>query len=86
MSPRRGRSKIGSLTTSLAHMDACNKANTMHRDISVGNILIVPAPGQNELNCYGLLTDWEMSVRTDESPEPPHPDRTVSKTVFLVDS
>ncbi|KAL1938566.1 hypothetical protein VTO73DRAFT_11589 [Trametes versicolor] len=61
----------------LAHMHAYTKAHTIHRDISVGNILIIPAPGKNAYGCYGLLTDWEHSKRTDVNyTEARHPDRT----------
>lgn len=60
-------------------MHAYTRAHTIHRDISVGNILIIPAPGRNAYDCYGLLTDWELSKRTDVNcTEARHPDRTVS--------
>ncbi|KAL7277814.1 hypothetical protein ACG7TL_008758 [Trametes sanguinea] len=62
----------------LALEDAHEKANVMHRDISVGNILFVPPTTRNgTTSCQGLSADWEVSKRRDdEKQEPRHPDRT----------
>ncbi|KAI0359627.1 hypothetical protein OH77DRAFT_1043374 [Trametes cingulata] len=62
----------------IAHQDAYEKAKVIHRDISVGNIIMVPriaADGKTVVK--GLLTDWELSKRLDQYDlEPRHPDRT----------
>lgn len=48
----------------LAHRDAWEKAGILHRDISIGNILIdatsEPAAPR------GLLADWDLSKHRDE--------------------
>ncbi|KAI9062368.1 hypothetical protein FKP32DRAFT_1629462 [Trametes sanguinea] len=60
-----------------AHEDAYNKAQVIHRDISVGNILIVPYRIDDETYYQGLLADWELSKRLEDmKKEPRHPDRT----------
>ncbi|OSD00242.1 hypothetical protein PYCCODRAFT_1479330 [Trametes coccinea BRFM310] len=51
----------------IAHQDAYTKAQVMHRDISVGNILIVPPHSKNKKATHqGLLADWELSKRLDD--------------------
>lgn len=54
----------------------------LHRDISGGNILILPRviKGDNggEIKWSGLLTDWEMSKPTDYKGVGRQPERTVS--------
>ncbi|KAL7277795.1 hypothetical protein ACG7TL_008738 [Trametes sanguinea] len=51
----------------IAHQDAYTKAQVMHRDISVGNILIIPPHSKNKKATYqGLLADWELSKRLDD--------------------
>ncbi|KAI9429124.1 hypothetical protein F5148DRAFT_1155257 [Russula earlei] len=42
----------------IAHTDAYDKANILHRDVSAGNILIAP-------DRSGLLINWDMSKRMD---------------------
>ncbi|KAI0364387.1 hypothetical protein BV20DRAFT_1005864 [Pilatotrama ljubarskyi] len=61
-----------------AHKDAYEKAKVIHRDISVGNIIMVPIITPDGETAYrGLLTDWELSKRLDQYDlEPRHPDRT----------
>ncbi|EIW52973.1 uncharacterized protein TRAVEDRAFT_135109, partial [Trametes versicolor FP-101664 SS1] len=55
------------LDTVVAHQEAVEKADIIHRDISGGNILIFPKvvhdvqAGTKALNWSGLLTDWELS-------------------------
>ncbi|OJT05480.1 hypothetical protein TRAPUB_3709 [Trametes pubescens] len=77
---KNGRQLVWVIVNALiSHMDAYTLANTIHRDISVGNILIMPdsSPENKRFECYGLLTDWELSKRTDATDmEPRHPDRT----------
>ncbi|KAJ3008141.1 hypothetical protein NUW54_g3266 [Trametes sanguinea] len=62
----------------LAHQDAYQKASVMHRDISVGNILIMPPTSKDKESTYrGLLADWELSKRLDDyEAGARHPDRT----------
>ncbi|OSD00255.1 hypothetical protein PYCCODRAFT_1479342 [Trametes coccinea BRFM310] len=62
----------------IAHQDAYEKAKMMHRDISVGNILIIPSTGKDGKTSYqGLLADWELSKRLDDyEKDARHPDRT----------
>ncbi|KAI9056842.1 hypothetical protein FKP32DRAFT_1638736 [Trametes sanguinea] len=50
----------------VAHREAVLKVNIMHRDISGGNILILPRPyvlsdGRTYIKWRGLLLDWELS-------------------------
>ncbi|KAJ2987267.1 hypothetical protein NUW54_g9474 [Trametes sanguinea] len=61
-----------------AHQDAYQKAGVMHRDISVGNILIMPPTSKDKESTYrGLLADWELSKRLDDyEAGARHPDRT----------
>ncbi|KAJ2982567.1 hypothetical protein NUW54_g10735 [Trametes sanguinea] len=61
-----------------AHEDAYKKARVMHRDISVGNILIIPPNHKNKKSTYqGLLADWELSKGLDDyKVKARHPDRT----------
>ncbi|KAI9061471.1 hypothetical protein FKP32DRAFT_1594454 [Trametes sanguinea] len=67
-----------------AHKQAVVKANVMHRDISGGNILILPRArvnpktGQRFMKWTGLLVDWELSKPTGKPalPHPRQPERT----------
>ncbi|KAI9058417.1 hypothetical protein FKP32DRAFT_1606823 [Trametes sanguinea] len=68
-----------------AHQQAVVKANIMHRDISGGNILILPkavteeADGPSYVAWTGLLVDWELSkpLKGHASlPRPRQPERT----------
>ena len=69
-----------------AHEAAVTKCRILHRDISVGNILIYPkifvADGKV---CYvgrvGLLSDWELAKLIDEVARQPH--RTVSRFITI---
>jgi RIO-like serine/threonine protein kinase len=62
----------------LAHNDAFNKAGVLHRDISVGNILITKGKG--------ILIDWDLSKRVNKEPSEcdkvRQPTRTVSTTLL----
>ncbi|KAJ2965410.1 hypothetical protein NUW54_g14128 [Trametes sanguinea] len=61
----------------VAHEEAYETARVVHRDISVGNILILPGSDGTIQGYRGLLADWELSKkRDDEQKEPRHPDRT----------
>ncbi|CAL1712630.1 unnamed protein product [Somion occarium] len=49
----------------LAHKQAYEKANVLHRDISGSNVLIIPNdqdPGKSK----GMLIDWELSKTVDQ--------------------
>ena len=46
-------------------VDALEKADTIHRDISVGNILLVKH--SNSKPRTGYLIDWELSCQVDKT-------------------
>ncbi|KAI0369000.1 hypothetical protein BV20DRAFT_421703 [Pilatotrama ljubarskyi] len=48
-----------------AHRDAYAQAKTLHRDISPGNMLIVPVDKDGTVVRRGLLMDWELCERVD---------------------
>ena len=51
---------------------AWTKANVLHRDISIGNILIDPEPSE------GMLIDWDLCrLECELASGPTEPDRTV---------
>ncbi|KAF9476315.1 hypothetical protein BDN70DRAFT_863521 [Pholiota conissans] len=53
-----------------AHDEAFFKAKILHRDISVGNIMIGP-------NGKGVLLDWDLCLNRAKNPQPPRrPSRT----------
>ncbi|KAI0364874.1 hypothetical protein BV20DRAFT_982916 [Pilatotrama ljubarskyi] len=69
----------------LAHWDATEKAQLLHRDVSGGNVLILPRltrdsrSGKTWLKWRGLLADWEMSKPIHDKEElrrPRQPPRT----------
>ncbi|KAK0201474.1 hypothetical protein DFS33DRAFT_989233 [Desarmillaria ectypa] len=47
------------LNAFVAHQDAFEKCRLLHRDISGGNILILP-------NGDGMLNDWDLAIHMDE--------------------
>ena len=54
------------LTIALAHKQAWEKGEILHRDVSVGNMLIVEQErvtpkGAHIIAPEGMLTDWELS-------------------------
>ncbi|KAI0629904.1 hypothetical protein C8Q77DRAFT_1201345 [Trametes polyzona] len=53
---------------------ALAKASLIHRDISVGNIILVRVPGERVRR--GYLIDWEVSTKVNESGEAIHVGRT----------
>ncbi|KAI0739889.1 hypothetical protein C8Q80DRAFT_1274918 [Daedaleopsis nitida] len=67
-----------------AHWKACTDANILHRDVSGGNILILPTHVKMETGAecviwMGMLADWEMSkplILVDRPREPRQPERT----------
>ncbi|EIW54454.1 uncharacterized protein TRAVEDRAFT_52160 [Trametes versicolor FP-101664 SS1] len=53
-----------------AHEDAYLKAGVIHRDISCGNLLMLPREESDGKTIYeGLLIDWELSKRVDQGSE-----------------
>ena len=76
----------------LGHADAVNKCGLLHRDISSGNILILPMfeekPGDLELCVIwkGLLCDWELSepIATRKTEEGRQPERMVRDLHFYI--
>lgn len=63
----------------LAMRDALAKDSRIHRDLSVGNIILVKEAGSAVRR--GYLIDWEASDQVDESGEAKHAGRTVSHPV-----
>ena len=64
---------------SIAHEDAYTKAQILHRDISIGNILVLESDDEfakDKSLPKGLLTDWELSKSRDEL-EQQRPSRVV---------
>ncbi|KAI0663935.1 hypothetical protein C8Q70DRAFT_210273 [Cubamyces menziesii] len=66
-----------------AHGQAYDRKGLIHRDISVGNVLIYPTlkkdktTGKMQATRIALLADWELAKRIDEDDEGPRqPDRT----------
>ena len=66
------------------------KVPILHRDVSGGNILIIPSIIKDdqgaEIKWTGLLTDWEMSKPRDGATVAPggrQPERTVSDSESL---
>ena len=64
-----------------AHEAAYNQG-ILHRDISAGNVLIIVresvVDGELQQERDGMLTDWELSKRTDAPSIARQPDRMVS--------
>ncbi|KAH9896049.1 hypothetical protein C8Q73DRAFT_644518 [Cubamyces lactineus] len=83
---RRGRQLVGIIMDCVeAHRDAVTKANIVHRDVSSGNILILPKvmydkqDGHPYVTWKGLLADWELSKPIHEAEpllRPRQPPRT----------
>ena len=70
----------------IAHMQALRKCGILHRDISIGNILIFPYIHFDEktgkpsfIHWAGILSDWEMGKPIDVNVAR-QPERTVSVT------
>ena len=49
-------------------MDAHSKARTLHRDLSVGNIILYRVPDKPVR--VGYLIDWELSCKVDKATVP----------------
>ena len=82
-------------TSHSAHYHAATDAKLLHRDISAGNILILPKimwvkdpnhPQKKRLQMKytGLLVDWEMAKPYDMEKGPLEIHRQVDRTVSLV--
>ena len=73
----------------VAHEQAWNLCNYVHRDVSVGNILIYPTlmcpkDGQWAVYWKGILSDWELGRCATKSVEL-QPERTVRLCFCIVD-
>ncbi|KDQ59752.1 hypothetical protein JAAARDRAFT_56722 [Jaapia argillacea MUCL 33604] len=54
----------------IAHQDAYEQLSILHRDISTGNLLIVPGPGRSPGFATvrkGMLNDWDLCKKVDKS-------------------
>lgn len=65
-----------SLYFSTAMRDALEKDARIHRDLSVGNIVLVKEPGRRIRR--GYLIDWESSARIDSDGDAVRTGRAVS--------
>lgn len=78
----------------VAHEQAFEVVHTLHRDVSAGNILILPdiiflgdIKESYAVGLKGLLSDWELakiSPETDEALFASQPERTVCFTLLFV--
>jgi RIO-like serine/threonine protein kinase len=61
----------------MAHTDAYNKTQILHRDVSAGNILITEEG-------KGILIDWDLSkkVKDDADAKPRRHSRTVGVSIL----
>ncbi|KAJ2981291.1 hypothetical protein NUW54_g10892 [Trametes sanguinea] len=64
----------------IAMKDALEKDSRIHRDLSVGNIILVKEPGRAIRR--GYLIDWDASDRTDDAGESLHAGRAVGLFYF----
>ena len=64
--------------SSAAMIDAYRLDSRIHRDISLGNIVLTKEPGRNTRR--GVLIDWEVSSKVDENGESCDRQRMVSLT------
>lgn len=62
--------------------DALTKDSRIHRDLSVGNIILVKQPGRAVQR--GFLIDWEASDQVDEGGEAKRPGRAVSADIAFL--
>ncbi|KAI0359625.1 hypothetical protein OH77DRAFT_1420159 [Trametes cingulata] len=71
-----------------AHQDAYEKAKIIHRDISVGNIVLIPRIGADGETVYkALLIDWASSKRLDQDdPGPRQPEQAGTLQYMSVDA
>ncbi|KAJ8489029.1 hypothetical protein ONZ45_g13724 [Pleurotus djamor] len=60
----------------IGHMQAYNKCGLLHRDVSGGNILILPGK-------KGLLNDWDLAILINEIQDARTGERTASFLSFL---
>ena len=57
-------------TSSLGHQQAWERAGILHRDVSIGNILIVDKPREGSF--LGFIHDFDYSSVEEEDDEIPH--------------
>ena len=64
------------MSSQIAMRDALAKGSRLHRDISVGNIILVAERDRTVRR--GYLVDWETSSKVDDTGMACHVGRTVS--------
>ena len=73
----------------LGHGEAHEQCKLLHRDVSTGNILILPTLDPLETGGFmvtwsGILSDWELAKKVDGGDEKARqPHRTVRDRVYL---
>lgn len=67
----------------LAIIDAYDLDNRIHRDISVGNIVLVRHDAESEIR-RGYLIDWELSCSSTRKDDARLYERTVGVHAFLI--
>ena len=66
--------------------DALVKDKRLHRDLSVGNIILVKEPDVATGCRRGYLIDWDASIRVDGSGEAVREGRAVSRAISVNDA
>lgn len=66
-------------TSFAASVDARQKSNRLHRDISIHNIILVRKGDEVRI---GILIDWELSCKCDRTGTAFQYSRTVSEVLF----
>lgn len=61
--------------------DAYRLDSRIHRDISLGNIVLVKDPDRDIRR--GVLIDWEVSSKVDEKGKSLNRERTVRKSAYV---
>ena len=67
-----------------AMQDALAKDKRLHRDLSVGNIILVKEPGRAIRR--GYLIDWDASIRVDKEGQALREGRAVGSIVSIDDA
>ena len=62
-----------------AMRDALRLDSRLHRDISLGNIILIQEEGRDVRR--GVLVDWETSCRVDDTSQAEEPGRVVSPRI-----
>ena len=67
------------METVTAMRDALRLDSRLHRDISLGNIILIQDEGRDVRR--GVLVDWETSCRVDDAGQAMEPGRVVSRRI-----